>query len=307
MRIHLDTDLGGDTDDACALALLLRCPDADLVGVTTSIDDDGLRAGCVGHCLALDGRADVPVAAGAAAAMATRRRFPSTASDERYWPGGVRPLQSAAGAALDLLADAVEQHATIVAIGPYTNLGLLEVMRPGSLARTRLVLMGGWVDPPVGGLPAWGPDMDFNVQADPLAARIVLEAGADVTLVTLPATLAAPLRARDLPRLRAAGPLQELLARQAESHAADFDMPSLGRRHDMLPDDLLNFQYDAVACSTAIGWDGVTLSERRLRLDHDDGLLRLHADPDGIPVRVVDRVDGERFAEEWLDLVTGRT
>ncbi len=32
MRIHLDTDLGGDTDDACALAMLLGWPGVELVG-----------------------------------------------------------------------------------------------------------------------------------------------------------------------------------------------------------------------------------------------------------------------------------
>jgi inosine-uridine nucleoside N-ribohydrolase len=35
MLIHLDTDLGGDTDDACALAMLLGWPGVELAGVTT--------------------------------------------------------------------------------------------------------------------------------------------------------------------------------------------------------------------------------------------------------------------------------
>ena len=33
MRIHLDTDLGGDPDDACALAMLLGWPGVELVGI----------------------------------------------------------------------------------------------------------------------------------------------------------------------------------------------------------------------------------------------------------------------------------
>src|SRR5829696_6397212 len=49
VRIHLDTDLGGDTDDVCALAMLLGWPGADLVGITSTIDPEGLRAGYVGH------------------------------------------------------------------------------------------------------------------------------------------------------------------------------------------------------------------------------------------------------------------
>jgi hypothetical protein len=52
MLVHLDTDLGGDTDDACALAFLLGRPEAELAGVTTVAD----RAGYARHCLGLAGR-----------------------------------------------------------------------------------------------------------------------------------------------------------------------------------------------------------------------------------------------------------
>lgn len=53
MWIHLDTDLGGDTDDACALAMLLGWPGVELVGITTTADPGGRRAGHVAHCLKL--------------------------------------------------------------------------------------------------------------------------------------------------------------------------------------------------------------------------------------------------------------
>ena len=66
MRVHLDTDFAGDTDDACALAYLLARDDVDLVGVTTVADADGRRAAYARYFLELAGRPDVPVAAGAA-------------------------------------------------------------------------------------------------------------------------------------------------------------------------------------------------------------------------------------------------
>jgi hypothetical protein len=44
VRIHLDTDLGGDTDDACALAMLLGWPDVEITGITTVADPGGRRA-----------------------------------------------------------------------------------------------------------------------------------------------------------------------------------------------------------------------------------------------------------------------
>jgi inosine-uridine nucleoside N-ribohydrolase len=45
MLVHLDTDLGGDTDDACALALLLGQSTAELAGVTTVADRAGAGPG----------------------------------------------------------------------------------------------------------------------------------------------------------------------------------------------------------------------------------------------------------------------
>ena len=44
MLVHLDTDLGGDTDDACALALLLGQAGVELAGITTVADRAGRRA-----------------------------------------------------------------------------------------------------------------------------------------------------------------------------------------------------------------------------------------------------------------------
>ena len=64
-RIHLDTDLGSDTDDLCALALLLGWDGAEVAAVTTSTDPGGVRAGFAAYALRLAGRPDIPVCAGA--------------------------------------------------------------------------------------------------------------------------------------------------------------------------------------------------------------------------------------------------
>ena len=42
--IVLDTDIGTDIDDAFALALIMKCPELDLVGVTTVSGDTQARA-----------------------------------------------------------------------------------------------------------------------------------------------------------------------------------------------------------------------------------------------------------------------
>lgn len=84
VRVHLDTDLGGDTDDVCALAMLLGWPGVELVGVTTVADRAGRRAGYVTHCLELAGRSGVPVVAGAALSLTTLRSADPVLDDERY-------------------------------------------------------------------------------------------------------------------------------------------------------------------------------------------------------------------------------
>jgi purine nucleosidase len=301
MRIHLDTDLGGDTDDACALAMLLGWPGVEITGITTVADPGGHRAAYVAHLLRLAGRDDIPLAAGAEVSSTTLgRAYPIV--DERHWPADIIPRPSPPGAALDLLERSLDAGATLVAIGPYTNLALLEIAQSNSLSRQPIVVMGGWVQPPAPGLPQWGPDMDFNVQWDTRAAEVVA-ATARLTLVTLPATLNAHLRRADLPRLRAAGPLGQLLARQSEAHGQVHEMEQLGREHPGLPDDLLNFQYDPVACAVALGWAGAAIEDARLRPRWQDGVLSFQPHPEGRSTRVVLEVDGAAFGETWLSAV----
>jgi purine nucleosidase len=300
VRIHVDTDFAGDTDDACAVALLLGAGAVELTGITTVADPDGRRAGYLDHFLRL-ARRDVPTAAGAGRSLTTGDEMGGLPDHATYWGSvDVPPRPGPVEAAVELLAAAVGAGATIVAIGPYTNLGLLAAARPGVLAAARVVLMGGWITPPRPGLPPWGPDTDWNVQCDTGAAATVFREAGEVTLVTLPATLDAHLRGRDLDRLHAAGTLGRLLARQASAHAAEHRMSALGRAHAGLPDDLLNFQYDAVACAVAVGMDVATLADLVLAPRIDGGVLRFEEDPDGRVATVTTAVDGDALAAAWL-------
>jgi purine nucleosidase len=302
MRLHIDTDLGGDTDDACALAMVLGWPDTQVVGVTTTADPDGQRAGYVMHLLELAGRDDIPVVAGAGVSLSTGELMGGIADHDQYWGSPVKPRPAPPGAAIELLDHNIDLGATIVAIGPFTNLAFLEATRPGRLDDASIVLMGGWVDPPADGLPMWGPEMDWNVQSDVQAALTVAGQGR-VTLSTLPATMKAQLRAADLPRLAASGPLGRILARQAEAHASEFEMREMGRTYPGLPVDLLNFQYDSVACAVALDWSGVTIEEMALRPILEEGVLRFEPSDDGRPSRVVVDIDGSAFAETWITRV----
>jgi hypothetical protein len=105
--------------------------------------------------------------------------------------------------------------------------------------------------------------MDYNVQQDTLAVRIVWER-CDPLVVQLSGTLDATVVKAHLPRLREGGMLARLIARQSELYGADGDMNRLGRVHPGLPDDLLNFHYGPLAGADAACWDGVRVKELRL-------------------------------------------
>src|SRR5262245_24619189 len=126
MRIHLDTDIGGDIDDLCALAMVLNWPDAELVGVTTVSDDRGKRAGYAKYALGMARREDIPVAAGADSSLDCYRWWPGLPDEGAYWPEPIPAAPTSLDDALALLESSITQHAVIVAIGPLTNLALLE-------------------------------------------------------------------------------------------------------------------------------------------------------------------------------------
>jgi purine nucleosidase len=298
-RIHLDTDLGSDTDDLCALAMLLGWRGIELTGVTTVSDPDGRRAGWSSYALELAGRADVPVAAGAAGSLAGYT-IPLAFPD--YWPEPVEPRPAPPGAATQMLIAAAERGDTIVAIGPYTNLAIVEAARPGLLAETELVVMGGHVPPPGPGFPGWSAKDDTNVQQDAFAAAIVFGRCAP-TVVPLSTCLRVTLRTGHLEPLLGGGALGRLVADQAEAHALDQGHTDLGRAHEALPDDLLNFQYDPLACAVAAGFDGVTVSQLPVDATLRDGLVQMSIADGASMLCVATDVDASAFEAAWLDAV----
>jgi inosine-uridine nucleoside N-ribohydrolase len=305
-KIHLDTDLGGDIDDLCALALLLRWPGVEITGITTVCENDGKRAGYTRYALALEGRDETPVAAGAEAGGGYYRVYPGLPPEGRYWPEPVAPVQNSLQQALDLLRQSIEQGAMVIAIGALTNLALLEKQRPGILRRADLVLMGGYVYPVRPGFPQWGNAMDWNVQCDVESAKLVLESADTPLLVPLTVTVETALRRAYLPALRRAGALGELITRQAEAFAADEQNEArFGQTCAGLPEDTINFQHDPLACALALGWrEGVAIQELSLKLAVEESYLVQRPDSTGKPVRLVIGIDGPRFSQFWLEQVT---
>jgi purine nucleosidase len=205
LKIHLDTDFGGDIDDICALAMLLRWPgEVQLTGVTTVGEVNGRRAGQVKYVLELEGRGAVPVTAGTDISQGFYPYELGLPPEGRYWPKPIAPLPTASDEAVALLKNSVEQDATIVGIGPLSNLYLLETKYPGTLRNARLFLMGGYIYPPREGYPQWREEDDFNLQVDTRSSIYLIER-CNPTFVPISVTGETALRRKHLEGLRRAG------------------------------------------------------------------------------------------------------
>src|SRR6266498_1980589 len=307
-KIHLDTDLGGDIDDLCALAMLLRWDEVYFAGITTVAEAHGRRAGYV-HCvLELEGRNNIPVAAGVDVSQGFYR-YPELGfpDEERYWSRPVTPSPNPMEDAIQLLTQSIEQGATIIAIGPFTNLYLLDLEYPGILLQANLFLMGGYIYPIRAGFPQWGNEMDWNVQVDVKSAKQVIEHSRP-TLIPLSVTVETALRRAYLNDLRKSGALAQLIAQQAEAFAVDEqNEQKFGETCEGLPNDIINFLHDPLACAIALGWnDGVEIEELPLLLEEKDGWLHERIHPSGKLTRVLTKVNGPRFNEFWLNKILKR-
>jgi inosine-uridine nucleoside N-ribohydrolase len=183
--VIFDTDAGTDIDDLYALALIIRHPELELLGVTTADGDTQARARLVAKMLRLAGREDVPVRAGLTCPLALagtpagaeyRQKLTHCALVEPGDPEHGAEYGDAVEFMLETLA-ASERPVTIVGTGPETNLGEL-LRRAGDDHKSKiasLALMGGEVHL---------LQSEFNIRADPEAAAIVLASGLPVFLGT---------------------------------------------------------------------------------------------------------------------------
>ncbi len=204
MTRHLLIDSDPGIDDALAILLALRSPDARVEAVTTvagnvPVDHATTNARRILAVAAPDPMP--PVACGAAAplkralvtaghvhgqdGLGNLGRFLEPDGRPRY-PEPAYPLEMRSGP--EVILDAADRwgpELTIVALGPLTNLALALQQDPRRLGRAgRVVVMGGAIAVPGNITPA----AEFNVYVDPDAASAVLEAGLDVELIPLDVT-----------------------------------------------------------------------------------------------------------------------
>ncbi|HTU36255.1 MAG TPA: nucleoside hydrolase [Candidatus Acidoferrum sp.] len=187
-KIIIDTDIGDDIDDAFAVALALRSPELQILGITTTFGDTALRAKLADRLLAAAGREDIPVAAGAPTP-------PKTAFTQRaYAEGGNLPPRTHPPA-VDFILDQIRRYPgeiTLVEIGPTFNVGALIDRDPMTFRKLRrVVMMGGSIERGYGWLP-YGPPVppepEWNVVNDIPAAQKLFASGVPIYLMPLDST-----------------------------------------------------------------------------------------------------------------------
>ncbi|RZS40717.1 pyrimidine-specific ribonucleoside hydrolase [Herbihabitans rhizosphaerae] len=255
----VDTDAGGDPDDAVALVLAASRPELTLV--ITGDECGGERARFTRHLLDLLGRADVPVVRG------------TDLGNTRYVcidglvPDTVPAQPDGMLDAVLSVCDATDGPVRWVGIGPLSNLAAVLTAHPPLAERLTVTQMGG-------ALNYRDPERaEHNFRLDPAAAATVLAHARDLTLVMSDVTFTPELEiAPGSTTHRAlAGESAPAWARLVAGHMARwFDRFHPG-----------TIQHDALTLATALGRPFVELATGHVALDE---LARMRSDENGTRV-----------------------
>jgi purine nucleosidase len=191
----IDTDPG--VDDALALLMALRAPNARVIGLSIAAGNVGLQHTVANALKLLDvADQDVPVFAGCAhplvqpAIDAAYVHGHDGFGDTGYTPSTRQPSAEHAALAILRLSHEYAGELTLVMLGPLTNLALALRLDPNLPKRIkRLLIMGAAVN-------ARGnitPSAEFNVAFDPEAAQVIFSEWPQLELVDWEATLAHPV------------------------------------------------------------------------------------------------------------------
>ena len=192
MKIIIDTDPG--QDDAAAIMLALGSPELEILGLTIvagNVPLDLTTRNALMIC-ELSGRLDAKVFAGAKGPLIG----PQVTAEHAHGKSGLdgpdifkSSIALQTKYAPDFLVETIlkedKKTVTLCPIGPLTNIALALKSEPEIASRIeKIVLMGG-------GYFAQGnitPCAEFNIFADPEAAKIVFSCGAPIIMMPLDVT-----------------------------------------------------------------------------------------------------------------------
>ena len=199
-KVLFDCDIGGDIDDAYALALLLASPEIELVGITVGHARTADRALVALRMLYETGLDHIPVYVGRETPLISKRDaqpdddFKRAPYDRQFhWGRGFDELAPQAQPAAEFIVETLRAdpgEITLLTVGPVTNIGDALLLDPDILKRAkRVVSMYGSVRV---GYDGADPQPEWNVFADAASSlrfdQAVQAGGVEVVYVPLDVT-----------------------------------------------------------------------------------------------------------------------
>jgi pyrimidine-specific ribonucleoside hydrolase len=303
----VDTDMGND--DVLALIFLMQHPGVELQAVTV------VGTGLV-HCapgirnvqglLELTQYADIPVSCGTEEPLDGEHPFPQAwrSAADRLW-GLNLPTNNRQPSPLpapDLIVESLaeaDQPVTILALGPLTNLAQAFQSDPEVINKIeQLYLMGGAVEAPGN---VYDPNLGFdnrtaewNIYADPLAARIVFESGVPITMVPLDATNYVPVSM----------PFFQRLQQHHPTRAGTFTFNLFYINQGWIQSGGY-YLWDTLAAAVLTANEVAEYKDYQLEVITERGpdFGRTKPSPEGTPVRVATWADAPLFEELFLRVI----
>lgn len=209
-RIPVIIDCDPGHDDAMAILWALAAPELEVLAVTTVAGNQTIEkvTNNAIKVLTKAGRSDIPVAMGAKQPLIRKL---VVGGEVVHGSSGLEgPVLPECGfapsklSALELLVKTLEESEekiTLVPIGPLTNIAALFITRPDLKEKIeRLSIMGGGAY-----MGNWTPAAEYNIWADPEAAKVVFNSGLPIIMAGLDVTHKAYITREENEVLRAQG------------------------------------------------------------------------------------------------------
>lgn len=179
--VILDTDIGGDIDDAWALALILKSPELDLKMVLTDTGNPLFRGAVAAKYLEAAGRTDVPIGLGVYENDGTGPQEPWL-GDYQLSDYAGQVYEDGVGALIEMVM-ASPEPITLICISAVPNLRAALEREPRLAQKVRIVGMFGSLRMGYDGRDEI--DAETNVKLDPDGGRQMLSTFPDVTITPL--------------------------------------------------------------------------------------------------------------------------
>jgi purine nucleosidase len=181
-KVILDTDLGGDIDDAFALALLISSPELEILGVVMDYGNTPKRAQIACRMLYETGRENIPVVIG--------RKTNDIYYNQFYWGEGFDKIQPVKQAGADFIIGQLKKYPNeviLITIGPVPNMGDILDKDPGALKLAKHVysMFGSFY---MGYGSNSIPSTEYNVVQDVSASKKFVSSGAKIAYAGLDIT-----------------------------------------------------------------------------------------------------------------------